>query len=312
LDRIKGDIDVSDIIRGLPLRKKSYANVRIDSSRWDHYAARKGDVVVATYAKNGTTWMEHIVLHLIHRGPSKPTIHEVAVWVDRNKRREEKEHEDFSVDEMIEKLRQQTHQRQLKTHLPLDHLPFHTQVNYIVVGRPNRDVWLSWHNHYRNWLERGDLPEDPKDFWADWIEGRVAPQSDWGGETACIHPHFHYYQQWWSYRHLENILFVHFNDLLADLPSEVARVAEYLEIEVTDAEVQEIAHATTFGNMKSNADQLLPATKRADLFLNKGTNGRWRTMLTDADLLLYKEARQRALNMGVEKDCLNWLERDPA
>jgi aryl sulfotransferase len=300
------------IIRGLPQRKKSYQNVRIDSSRWDHYVPRKGDVVVATYAKNGTTWMEQIVLHLIHRGPSRPTIHEVAAWVDRNNRRESKEHVDFPVDELIEKLQLQTHRRQMKTHLPLDHLLFHPEVHYIVVGRPNRDVWLSWHNHYRNWLERDQLPEDPKDFWADWIEGRVAPQSDWSDKTDGAHPHFHYYQQWWAYRHLDNILFVHFNDLLADLQTEVTRVAAFLEIEVPVAEAREIANATTFGNMKANADQLLPGTNRAGLFLNKGTNDRWRGMLNDADLELYDVARRRAVSSGIEEECLDWLERDSA
>ena len=302
---------MSDIIRGLPQRTRSYENVRIDSARWDHYAPRKGDVVVATYTKNGTTWMEHIVLHLIHRGSSKPTIHEVAIWVDRKKRREAKEHEDFSVDQLIEKLQQQSHRRQLKTHLPLDYLPFYLEVNYIVVGRPNRDVWLSWHNHHRNWLEQTQLPEDPRDFWPDWIEGRVAPQNDWCDEgEAGSHPHFRFYQGWWMYRHIENILFVHFNDLLADLPAEVARVAEFLGIEVSESEVQEVAHATTFKNMKANADQLLPGSKRADLFLNKGTNDRWRGMLTEADLELYKEACQRAVSEGVEEACLSWLERD--
>ena len=88
---------MSTIIPGLPQRTKSFENVRIDSARWDHYVPRKGDVVVATYAKNGTTWMEYIVLHLIHRGPSKPTIHEVAIWLDRKKRRESKENEDLST-----------------------------------------------------------------------------------------------------------------------------------------------------------------------------------------------------------------------
>ena len=302
---------MSTIIRGLPQRTKSYANVRIDSSRWDHYIPRHDDIVIATYAKNGTTWMEHIVLNLIHKGPERPTIGEVAVWVDRNNRLDAKEHEDFPVDEMVDKLQKQTHRRQMKTHLPLDHLPFHAEVNYIVVGRPNRDVWLSWHNHYRNWLERGDLPEDPKDFWADWIEGKVAPQSDWNEETTGIHPHFHYYQQWWSYRHLDNILFVHFNDLLADLHTEVIRIAEFLNIEVSPDEVEAVAHATTFKNMKTNADKLLPSTKRPDLFLNKGTNDRWRGILTDTDLLLYKEARLRAISMGVDEACLTWLERTP-
>jgi aryl sulfotransferase len=304
-------VRLSAIIRGLPQRTKTYTNIRIDSTRWDHYVPRQGDIVVATYAKNGTTWMEHIVLNLIHRNPEKPTIHEVAVWVDRRKRRDTEDQEDYPVAEMVEKLQQQKHHRQMKTHLPLDHLPFHTEVKYVIVGRPNRDVWLSWHNHYRNWLERGDLPEDPKDFWADWIEGKVAPQSDWSEGAAGIHPHFQYYQQWWSYRHLDNILFVHFNDLLSDLPTEVSRITEFLEIEASPTVIQDVAQATTFTNMKTNADQLLPGTKRPDLFLNKGTNNRWRAILTDADLLLYNEARRRAVSMGVDDACLTWLERTP-
>lgn len=303
---------MSQLIKGLPQRTKSYENVRIDSSRWDHYVPREGDVVVATYAKNGTTWMEQIVLHLIHRGPEKPTIHEVGVWVDRKERRESKGGEPLPLEAMVEKLNAQTHRRQLKTHLPLDHLPYFPEVRYVVVGRPNRDVWLSWHNHYRNWLQREELPEDPRDFWADWIEGRVAPQSDWDGEATGVHPHFLYYQGWWAYRHLENILFVHFDDLLQDLRGEIGRVAVFLGIEVTDREVEAIANATTFGTMKANADRLLPGANRADVFLNEGTNGRWQGLLNEADLELYREAIRRALNNGVEEDCLRWLERDPA
>lgn len=297
------------LIRGLPQRTKSYENPRIDTSRWDHYVPREGDVVVATYAKNGTTWMEQIILHLIHRGEDKPTIHDVGIWIDRKNRREAKEHEDFPVEEMVAKLNAQTHRRQMKTHLPLDHLPYYQEVKYVVVGRPNRDVWLSWHNHYRNWLEQDQLPEDPRDFWADWIEGRVAPQSDWG-EDAGVHPHFSYYQQWWTYRDLENILLVHFDDLLEDLPREVRRVAAFLRIDVTDDEVESVARETTFINMKSKADELLPGARRADRFLNEGRNGRWREMLTEADLVLYREARRRAVANGVDEACLEWLERE--
>tara|TARA_A100001037_G_scaffold292770_1_gene308519 strand:- start:204 stop:1127 length:924 start_codon:yes stop_codon:yes gene_type:complete len=300
---------VSQLIKGLPLRTKSYKNLRIDTSRWDRYVARSGDVVVATYAKNGTTWMEQIVLHLIHRGPDRPTIHDTAVWVDRKNRRESQDDDEFPVEEMVKRLERQTHRRQMKTHLPLDHLVFHKEVRYIVVGRPNRDVWLSWHNHYHNWLERGELPEDPREFWSDWIEGRVAPQSDWG-DGQGVHPHFDYYQQWWAYKHLDNILFVHFSDLLADLQAEIDRIAGYLDIAVTGEDVNEIAEATTFGNMKANADRLLPGAKRADVFLHKGTNGRWRDLLNEVDLVLYEEARKRAIANGVEEACLDWLERD--
>ncbi|MCH2663380.1 sulfotransferase domain-containing protein [bacterium] len=296
------------LVRGLPQRKKFFENVRIDSSRWDHYVPREGDVVVATYAKNGTTWMEQIVLHLIHGGSTEVTIHEVGFWIDRKSRRDSKDRVDLTVEEMVAEMQQQTHRRQFKTHLPLDHLPFQKEARYIVVGRPNRDVWLSWHNHYRNWLQQDHLPEEPHAFWADWIEGRVAPHSDWG-EKDGVHPHFDFYQQWWDYRHLDNVLLVHFDDLLTDLDGEVARIARYLSIDVSESEIGAIVKATSFDHMKANADQLLPGANRAGVFLNEGRNGRWRDVLTESDLELYRIARKRAMANSIDEACLEWLER---
>ncbi len=41
-----------------------------------------------------------------------------------------------------------------------------------------------------------------------------------------------------------------------------------------------------------------------DTFINKGTNNRWRDVLTDDDLALYFEVISKKL----PKDCINWLE----
>ena len=45
-------------------------------------------------------------------------------------------------------LEAQQHRRFIKSHLPLDGLPFFPQVKYIVVGRDARDVAMSLWNHY--------------------------------------------------------------------------------------------------------------------------------------------------------------------
>ena len=42
----------------------------------------------------------------------------------------------------------------------------------------------------------------------------------------------------------------------------------------------------------------------ADTFLNKGTNGRWRDVLSASELALYDTACDRALS----PDCREWLE----
>ena len=46
------------------------------------------------------------------------------------------------------RLEAQAHRRFIKSHLPLDALPYFPQVRYIVVVRDPRDVFMSFWNHY--------------------------------------------------------------------------------------------------------------------------------------------------------------------
>jgi hypothetical protein len=124
------------------------------------------------------------------------------------------------IDKMGDKLEAQQHHRFIKTHLPLDGLPFFPQVNYIVVGRDARDVAMSMWNHYAGMTDRAfefhnntpgqigePLPRPPQDihaFWYDWIRrGWFA----WEGEGYPFWGNLHHTQTWWNYRHLPNILF---------------------------------------------------------------------------------------------------------
>ena len=55
----------------------------------------------------------------------------------------------------------------------------------------------------------------------------------------------HHTQSWWAYRHLPNILFVHYNDLLADLAGEILRVADFLEIPLSAEALPSIMQAAS-------------------------------------------------------------------
>ena len=46
----------------------------------------------------------------------------------------------------------------------------------------------------------------------------------------------------------------------------------------------------------------------AQTFINKGTNGRWRELLNEADLALYEGTMARTLS----PDCARWLEQGSA
>jgi len=41
--------------------RRDYRTWTIDSRRWEHYRPRFDDIVIATYPKCGTTWMQRIV-----------------------------------------------------------------------------------------------------------------------------------------------------------------------------------------------------------------------------------------------------------
>src|SRR5207237_1422640 len=78
----------------------------------------------------------------------------------------------------------QQHRRFLKSHLPLDALPYFPEVRYLWVVRDTRDVFMSLWNHYSSHTdaayerfasgdpEGGPLPRcpaDPREFWRSWM-----------------------------------------------------------------------------------------------------------------------------------------------
>jgi len=104
-----------------------------------------------------------------------------------------------------------------------------------------------------------------------------------------------------DYRHLPNILLVHFADLLVDLEGEIRRIARFLEVSPPAEAWPTIVHNCTFAEMKKHGDELMPQAKMilrggSDSFFHKGTNGRWRDALGAEELRLYAAAADRELS----------------
>jgi aryl sulfotransferase len=99
--------------------------------------------------------------------------------------------------------------------------------------------------------------------------------------TPChegTHPLFDAYQQWWEYRRLDNILFVHVTEMKQDLTGDIRRVAAFIEVEVPEDLLKTARDATTFASMKVKAERLLPHMTDfqvgAHTFIYRGTDGR--------------------------------------
>ncbi len=303
-----------------PAVTRIYKNHHLDSERWADFQPRDGDIIVTTSYKSGTTFTQCILASLIlGRIESLAKVEdEISPWIDSRPEAE-------PLTETWARLEAQTHQRFIKSHLALDGLPYFENVHYLVVARDPRDVFMSFANHYRNYTEfayeqfnDAGLPGDPlppfeediHKLWCNWIS---RGWFDWESEGYPFWGNLHHTQSYWPYRHLPNIHFMHYADMLDDLPGTVRRIAAWIGHPVTEEDVSRVAAEASFASMKQKAikaDEEAAADEPQFFaggnasFINKGTNGRWREVLTDDDLALYEATKAKVL----PPECAEWLE----
>lgn len=266
-----------------PERTQTYKHMLTDTDRWESYLKRDDDIFVCTLGKNGTTWMQAICALLIFQKPEldfNPA--ERSPWFDVTLE---------PLEEVVSALEAQTERRVIKTHTPLDGIPFHDSCTYITVYRDPRDAFLSMRNHMDNFkLIKLDLPvAEPDEGFRLFVEASYESGGlPMGLEAAVAH-----YDSYWNYRHLPNIHFFHYADLKRDLRGEMGRVARALEIEIDEDLLSRLAEAASFENMKSKATQFIPGAKRDAWhdpvrFLHKGTSGQWKDVLTPETLAAFE------------------------
>jgi aryl sulfotransferase len=127
---------------------------------------------------------------------------------------------------------------------------------------------------------------------------------EWEREGYPWWGNLHHVQSWWDWRHLDNVLFVHFSDLLGDLEHQVRRIAAFLDIEIHEAGLPAMLEALSLTSMRAEAIQRHGDPERAARFFFKGTNGRWRDELTPEEVALYEETASAVL----APECRAWLE----
>jgi aryl sulfotransferase len=301
-------------VTNAPSRHRVYQNHHLDSTRWEYFTHRPGDIVVSTSYKAGTTWMQTIVANLLHPDGDMPLpATRLSPWIDCRF---------LPLELVLNQLAAQTTRRFVKTHLPLDGLPYYEDVQYLVVARDPRDVFMSllnhWGNHTRSFYETlnglpgrvGDpFPVFDHDLGKIWREWTTRGWFEWESDGYPYWSHLHHCKTWWEFRHLPNIRLVHYNDLLADLDGEMRSLAAWLGIEVAQARWPHVVDACTFETVKRDPEKVVGDMSfafegGAQTFIHKGTNGRWRGVLTEEDLALYQEAMRRTLS----PDCAHWLE----
>lgn len=285
-----------------------------DSRRWAGYKPREGDVIIATAPKVGTTWMQQIVKLLVFQSAEPQPLGELSPWIDCRFRQ--------PIEEVLPRIEAQTHRRFLKSHLPLNALPIYDEVRYIHVARDGRDACMSLLNHYGSFsseaLENFDkiglsdetinqpfprLPKTEREFFLHWIA-----DGEKGSPERMSDFFFDLEHSFWTERRRANLILVHYNDLKANLSGEMKRIAEFLDITTPVALWPRLVEAATFDAMKRDGGKLMPQVERLlvdghENFFYKGTNSRWRNVLTDADVALYN----RKIAARLSPSLIRWL-----
>ncbi|MBV8977221.1 MAG: sulfotransferase domain-containing protein [Alphaproteobacteria bacterium] len=295
--------------------RKEVRSWTTDSRRWAHYRPRPGDVVIATAPKCGTTWTQQIVSLLIFQSGTPKDVQNTSPWIDFRLP---------PIERMMDFIEGQTHRRFLKSHLPFDALPIYDDVRYIHVARHGLDAFMSWHNHTSHYSDTAialqgqagmddetiarplprPLPTPREQFDAWMTEG---PQARLLDDAPASH-YFDIERSWWRERGRENVLLVHYSDLKSDLEAEMRRIAAFMDIEIVPALWPELVSAAGFGYMREHGATIMPrAAQSWDMghkrFLNEGTNGRWRTALSDAQIARFEEREARELDSALR----HWL-----
>jgi aryl sulfotransferase len=287
-----------------PVKTREMHNHHMNSTVWNNFRFRDDDIVIASYGKSGTTWIQQIIAQLLFDGVEGMNVSPLSPWVDLR----------AMPPPAIAALDQQTHRRFVKTHLPIDALVFSPQAKYLYVVRDGRDTVWSLYNHHVNanaiWYDamnntpgRVGPPIEPppasvREYFLRWLNEDGYPfWSPW-----------EHTRSWWEVRHLPNVKLVHFNDMKGDLAGSIRGIADFLGIRPDDDCFTRIVEHCTFDYMKAHAETVTPLggvmwNGGAQTFINKGTNGRWRDVLTAEDVAAY-EARALA-ELGPE--CAAWL-----
>ena len=284
-----------------------------DSARWAGYQPRSDDILIATYSKCGTTWMQHIVSMLVFGSAEPRPLWDVSPWPDAR----------FGapVETLMATMEAQTHRRFLKSHLPLSALPLYEDVKVLHVARDGRDACMSLHNHVRNFTTEGlamlsaisrndpkfgdaypHVPDDASAFFHEWI-------TDGGVDGDPAASFFGLENSFWAERRRENVMLVHYNDLKTDRGGEMKRIADFLDIEIPDSLWPQLVEAASFDAMKRDGDALMPLAHflwegGSGRFINKGTNGRWRDVFAKDDLDRYEAKVRSAFSPALAR----WIE----
>ncbi|XP_028281407.1 sulfotransferase family cytosolic 2B member 1-like isoform X1 [Parambassis ranga] len=265
---------------GLMLPCETHSTESLEFAR--EFTFKDDDVLVVTYPKSGTIWMQEILPLLLNGGDLTPVL-TIPNW-DRVPWLEETR--------MALVVDQLPSPRAFVTHFPYQLLPasFHTsKAKVINVLRNPKDVLVS--SYYFH--QMASFLEDPgtfEEFMEKFLDGRVL----FGKWTDHV-------KSWKNTELGDRIMYVTYEEMVQDLPAALRRMSDFLGRNLSEEVIQKIAENCSFKTMKANNMSNFSLVPKQYMdndrshFLRKGITGDWKNHFSPEQLARFKSAIEKEL-----------------
>ncbi|XP_007501261.1 sulfotransferase 1C4-like [Monodelphis domestica] len=237
---------------------------------WD-FQAKPDDLLISSYPKAGTTWLQEIVDMIRNNGDVEKTRR--APINIRNPFLER-----INLPYVgVTRANDMPSPRVLKTHLPVQLLPpsfWEENSKIIYVARNAKDNLVSFFHFQR--MHKG-LP-DPG-TWEEYFETFLTGKGLWGSW-------FNHVKGWWEAKDVYPILYLFYEDIKKNPKQEIEKVMHFLGKNLDENVLAKIVHYTSFNVMKKNP--MVNYTFSPEMnhnvspFMRKGTVGDWKNHFTVA------------------------------
>eukprot|EP00039_Didymoeca_costata_P033261 m.41591 g.41591 ORF g.41591 m.41591 type:complete len:343 (-) comp9784_c1_seq1:48-1076(-) len=261
------------------------------------------DVVVATFPKCGTTWMQQIVLSLLAGGDANKVRRpmQMSKWPERHCSTQSNVDEWIGWSPPAEEQKYSPTRRVIKTHAPVKLAPWPqdkvpSEAKIIVVCRNPKDVAVSLYHH--------TIDGTAFKYTGDWdhfaehmfLPGLVESGSFW-----------EFYASWWKeyQQHPERIFWISYEDLKKAPDENIRKIAEFCNIPVDDDIIAKVQAGSSFSKMKTTAEEENQKIAKEGGHVKKnhfrkGKTGGWRDAFSKQQIEMYdKFHEQKCKDVGL-------------
>jgi hypothetical protein len=239
------------------------------SNAFRNYSPTKGDIIVACHSRSGSHWMMQIALQIAHLGQADyDYIYDIVAWPEFLP--------GISIKLTETPPPSPTGFRVIKTHLPADSVPVNETAKYISVIRDPKEVLASLYHFAPQAFAFMGIQTGTPDYWLEKFLKKQLPGGWWAEHTAS----------WWAFADKPNVHIVPFNALKADPSGEIDRVSQFLGVELSPEQRQQVIEKSSFEYMKAINHKFSPiigGTEMPDI-VRKGKTGTGSELFTKAQL----------------------------